>query len=156
MSIVRVRVQSPPGHRACGNIGANVWLPVPDADGGRPFASDIADLRDRFATPESRAVFMQTLRQVMDDAQNGRLPWDDVTHMASAPDVLEVRLPDWWFSGGKMHVRLYFSEPTDLPGTLCALRLRVKRPGPFGVDEQDTHVEQAARLLREFAARGYA
>lgn len=156
MSIVRVRVQSPPGQRACGALGANAWLPVPDAGGDRPFANDIEHLRGRFTSDESRAVFMQTLRQVMDDAQQGRLPWDDVTHMASAPDVLEVRLPDWWFSGGKMHVRLYFSEPADLPGTLCALRLRVKRPGPFGVEEQDTHVDEAARLLRDFAARGYA
>lgn len=155
MAVPRVSIQIPPGSRACGGQGPNTWTPARDASGTQAFMSDIEFLKTRFATGESRAVYMDYVQEYMDLAQAGGLAWDLVTQMQIAQDVLEIRLPDWYFSGGKMHVRLYFSEPRELPGHLVALRLRTKRPGPLGVEEQDGHAVEASDLLLKFRDRGF-
>jgi len=88
-------------------------------------------------------------------ARAGEVPGDLVTQMSCAPDVLEIRLGNWWYSGGQMHTRLYFSEPFAVPGMLVALRVRFKRPGPTGLEDQDRHAREASDLLLEFHRRGY-
>ena len=51
--------------------------------------------------------------------------------------------------------RLYYSEPQSiLPGHLVALRIRFKRPGPIGLDDQDEHAREASDLLLDFDRRG--
>lgn len=103
----------------------------------------------------ARAGVKATIHEQMSMAQEGKLPGDLVAQMSVAPDVLEIRLPDWTYSGGKMHTRLYFSEPFALPGNLVILRLRFKRPGPLGLDQQDAHAVEASQLLYEYEQRGY-
>ena len=83
------------------------------------------------------------------------LPWDLVVLMSVAPDVLELKLPDWMYSGGTMHTRLYYSEPHALPGNLVALRIMTKRPGPIGLPDQDEIARASSDLLLEFEQRGF-
>jgi hypothetical protein len=150
-----VRIAMPPGDRACGGRGGNDWVWARDAAGGIPIMGDITSLHDRFPSAESKATYMEIVRDHIAQAVDGALPWDLVTRMQIAPDVLEIRLPKWWFSGGPMIGRLYFSEPVAYPGKLVALRLKAKRPGPIGLDEQDEIALQASDLLSEFEARGF-
>ena len=86
---------------------------------------------------------------------DGKLPWEFCVQMSVAPDVLELKLPNWTFDGGKMQTRLYYSEPLALPGHVVALRLLTKRPGPIGLDEQNRHAVEASDLLLEFQTRGF-
>lgn len=151
----RVRIAVPPGVRACGDQGVHPWVWARDVAGGAPFMQDLAFLHTRFPSAEAKATYLEVVRERMALAEAGRLPWDLVTQMQIAPDVLEIRLPDWTFSGGMMHVRLYFSEPWDLPGNLVALRLKTKRPGPLGLEDQDAIALQASDLLRDFEGRGF-
>lgn len=155
MVVPRVSIEMPPGQRACGGTGSNNWTWACDERGVKPFLNDLESLKRRFPSDESRALFIEHLRQQMSLALRGKLPWEYVMQMAVAPDVLEIRMQDWWFSGGKMHVRLYYTEPRDVPGTLVALRLLCKRPGPIGLEDQDSHARSASDLLLKFQQRGY-
>lgn len=145
----------PPGERSCGGVGGNTWVYARDASGAQAFLGDLENLRRKFPSEESRSMYIDHIYEHMQLATEGQLPSEAVTQLQIAPDVLEVRLPDWQFSAGRMHVRLYFSEPRDLPGHLVALRLRSKRPGPIGVEEQDGHILEASDLLLEFKDRGF-
>lgn len=155
MSVPRVSIVVPPGTRACGGVAGNRWQAATEDDGSQPFAAHLAELKRAFPSPESRAEYVETIREWMDWAQDGRLPWDAVTQMQVAKDVLEIKLPDWIFSEGKMHVRLYFSEPRDLPGVLVALGIHTKRPGPIDLELQNQHAMDASDLLLKFQDRGF-
>lgn len=150
----RVSIAEPPGSRSCGGQGGE-WLPARGTSGATPWYDDLERLKRRFPSDHSRASFMAILEALMEDARLGRLPSDLVVQMTVSPDVLELKLPDWTYSGGKMHTRLYFSEPRDLPGHLVALRLQVKRPGPIGVEVQTEQALAAGDLLLEFEHRGF-
>ncbi|GAB3271990.1 hypothetical protein [Kineosporia babensis] len=69
----------------------------------------------------------------------------DVTQMAVAPTILELRMS--WHPGGEDErsnlVRLYFTEPADIPDCLYAALLASKAPGPMGLEEQNGHARQA-------------
>lgn len=152
----RVRIDIPPGNRACNSVGPHRWLLAADDDGKKPFSQDLADLKRGFPSDEAQARYMEMVRERMDLATKGSLSPEFVDQMQIAPDVLEIRLPDWTFSSGKMHVRLYYSEPFELPGHLVALRLKSKRPGPLGLEEQDQIAVEASRLLFRFQNRRFA
>ncbi|WP_139175385.1 hypothetical protein [Nocardioides lianchengensis] len=152
----RVRIAQPPGSRSCGGGGSSEWIYARGDSGAAPFINDLEFLKGRFPSDQSRAVFLETMRERMRLAAGAALPWDLVVLMQVAPDVLELKLPDWHYSGGMMHTRLYFTEPHDLPGHLVALRLRTKRPGPIGLEEQDVAAREASDLLLEFRERSFA
>lgn len=155
MPTARVRIAVPPGSRSCGGGGPSLWAWARDSAGSAPFINDTNTLRGRFPSKESEATYMEMVRERMKLAAAGALPWDLSVQMQSAPDVLEIKMPDWTFSGGPMHVRLYYSEPWDLPGALVALRLKTKRPGPIGLTEQDRAAQEASDLLQAFSTRGF-
>lgn len=155
MSSGRIRIASPPGSRSCGGIGGSEWIYARGTTGATPFIADLEFLKSRFPSGESRSLFMNHLRDLMRLAMQGALPWDMVVQMKIAPDVLELKLPDWHFDGGKMHVRLYFTEPHDLPANLVGLRLLTKRPGPIGLPDQDAAATSASDLLLAFQERGF-
>lgn len=150
-----VTTEAPPGQRACGGQGGNSWVFARGSSGAQPFRIDYERLKTRFPSDESRALYIDHVREHFEWAADGQLPWDLVVQMRISPAVLEIKLPDWWFSGGKMHVRLYYSEPKTLPGHLVALRLLAKRPGPIGVSDQDGHATSASKVLSEYQVRGY-
>lgn len=150
----RVRIDVPPGVRVCQGRGGE-WEFARNTEGGSPFKEDLAVLRKALPSPEAQAMRMQEVAEIMRMARDGTLPGDMVAQMACAPDVLEVRVGDWWFPGGRMLTRLYFSEPWAMPGMLVALRLRTKRPGPLGLVEQDQHAREASALLLEYHRRDY-
>lgn len=152
----RVRIDIPPGNRACNSVGPHPWVLAVDEDGTKPFSADLVDLKRRFPSDEARVAYMEMVRERMELASSGSLSPEFVDQLQIAPDVLEIRLPDWTFSGGKMHVRLYYCEPFDLPGHLVALRLKTKRPGPIGLDDQNAIAVEASRLLFRFQDRGFA
>lgn len=155
MASGRVRIHQPPGARACGDGSGGEWIVGRDINGASPWWADVERVKRALPSDEARALFIEELATTMGLAESGKLPWDLVGQMSVAPDVLEIRLPDWWYSGGKMHTRLYFSEPHAVPGNLVALRLRFKRPGPIGLEQQDRHITEASDLLLEFDGRGY-
>lgn len=150
-----VRIEQPPGARACNKHPHYEWLFARDQRGAAPFYEDLNFLKRRFPTEHSHDVYLEMVHKHMKLAEEGRLAEELVEKMAVAPDVLEIRMPKWMFTGGQMLVRLYFSEPVELPQTLVGLRLKTKRPGPLGLDEQTQIAEDAATLLREFRDRGF-
>lgn len=156
MAVQRVSTHRPPGGRSCGGTGGNSWAYARDAAGAMPFLADVERLRGSFPSAESSALYLAQVKEHMGWAAAGRAPSDIVKQMRSSPDVLELVLPDWIFTGGRMHVRLYYSEPHALPATLVALRLLTKRPGPIGVAEQDRQIAEASELLLAFQDRGFA
>ncbi|UFN44511.1 hypothetical protein [Nocardioides okcheonensis] len=100
------------------------------------------------------ALAKEELRDLMREAEQGDLtygpgPDGDVEQMQVAPDVLEMRLPNY----GGLHLRLFFSEPAALPGTLVALMLFWKRPGPVGLEDQSYSAQVASRRLDEWVRR---
>lgn len=149
----RVSLELPPGVRACENGGT--WLFCIDEHGDVPFKHDVDHLRSRFPSAEARAGYMELIRERMRLAAEGKAPSDTVVQMQIAPDVLELKMPDHYFTGGLQHVRLYFSEPRELPGQLVVLRLFVKRPGPLGVADQDGQALEASELLYHFEQTRY-
>lgn len=155
MTAPRVSIEMPPGQRSCGGIAGNIWVVAKADEGHEPFAMDLRTLKEQLPSAEAVASCMESIRHHMALAEDGRLTGDLVVPMHIAPDVLEIRLPDWWFSGGKMHLRLYFSEPRALSGHLVALRLLAKRPGRLGVGDQDRHAADASDLLLAFQNRGF-
>lgn len=154
LSVARVRIDVPPGVRCCDGKGGE-WLYARGTSGAAPWMDDVERLKRAFPSDEARTGAIQTIAELMGMATTGTVPGDLVTLMRCAPDVMEIKLPDWWFSGGKMQTRLYFSEPWDLPGHLVALRLRFKRPVPLGVEDQTGHALEASDLLSEFAGRNF-
>ena len=153
--VSRVRIASPPGTRSCGGNGSFEWIYARGPSGAAPFVGDLEFLRGRLPSDHARAVFLASVKERMALAAAGQLPWDLAVQMKIAPDVLELKLPDWHYSGGMMHTRLFYSEPHALPGHLVALRIRTKRPGPIGLDEQDQAAMEASDLLLDFEKRGF-
>lgn len=151
----RVSIEMPACTRACGEQGSNTWITARATDGTQAFVGDLEQLKRRLPSEESQADYLEHVRERMSLAQEGSLPWDFADQMQIAPDVLEIKMPDWMFSGGVMQGRLYYSEPRELPGYLVALRFRFKRPGPIGLQEQDGHATEASDLLLEFQQRGF-
>lgn len=110
-------------------------------------------------------LFVAELERLMRDAQSGVLDFveqrrgqreGDVDQMMAAPTVLELRFKTTTGTqDGARKVRLYFSEPIELPDTLLALKLATKYPGEVGLSEQTQHAHQAAaRGDRYVAAKG--
>ena len=62
--------------------------------------------------------------------------------MAATQDVLELRLTsrsgevDEAGVEDTLHVRMFFSEPDELPGQMCTLMLYWKRPGEVDLADQ--------------------
>jgi hypothetical protein len=76
----------------------------------------------------------------------------DVCQMDCAPTVLELRLDDYEYfdpdseSYMPRKFRAYFSEPDALPGKLVLLSVHGKIPDETGLDEQNEHAREAAKL----------
>lgn len=157
MSRGRVTTHTPRGDRACGQKGGFEWELATDDDGSKPFAADLQALLSKIPSAHARATFRQEVMWWMHLAEEGRIPQDEDhwAWMSVAPDVFEIKLPDWRFADGLMHVRIYYSEPKDLVSNLVALRLLAKRPGPIGVEDQDQHARDSSDLLLRFANRGF-
>lgn len=99
----------------------------------------------------------QELKGKMLRATRGTLRYGrgkDVEQMNVAPEVLELRLTARPGEGGQTHlIRLYFSEPDQLPDALLALCLKWKLPGPLMTAEQNNQARIAARRLDDHSRR---
>jgi hypothetical protein len=154
-----VPIAQPPGIRATGDVGGFTWAIAADEAGCTPYSDDLKHLHELFTTDYSRQVYLRRVKDFMLAAQDGLLEYGDDKDvfgpMAAGRDVLEIRLPDWEFSVGRMHVRLYYSEPSALPTRLVLLRLKAKWPGEIGLAEQTDTIKEASALLQQFRDSGY-
>lgn len=154
VAVSKVSVHQPRGDRAC-KAGDYRLVPARNAKGAMPWVLDREWLRARFPSKQSEALFMEEMRAALQDLRTGRVGRHLVKPMMSAPTVLQLKLLDWEFAGGKMLTRIFFAEPRALPGEIVLLRLLVKRPGPLGTDEQTIMAREAEQLLAEFADRNW-
>lgn len=147
-----MRLAQPPGVRSCRDGGK--WEVCRNERGANYWMGEVEALKAALTEVEF-ALSQQELRQKMAAAMEGELTYGsgaefDVEQMASAPDVLEIRLDTRTGDNDQtMMIRLYFSEPEELPGRLVALMLAWKRPGPIGVDLQTKQAQVASRRLNE-------
>lgn len=81
----------------------------------------------------------------------------DVDKMKCTQAILELRfraIPK--VAGqGPLYVRLYFTEPKHLPGTLYAAKLAWKHGGHYGKKEQTKHALEAERRVRDYFGENY-
>ncbi|QGH70785.1 hypothetical protein [Pseudactinotalea sp. HY158] len=147
-----MRLQQPPGVRSCRDGGT--WKLAGDGDRASYLKMEIMSLREVMGGSDWQMLFAE-LEQKMRDAQGGWLTFvtdrpgrrvGDVEQIGVAPNVLELRLSaTTGESDGQRRVRLYFSEPVELPGALLALKLASKYPGEMGLREQNEHARIASR-----------
>lgn len=120
--------------------------------------NDLQSLETRFP-PHTLALVKAELRDKMARATRGELtygrgPAADVEKIAATNDVLELRLTSRSGDPGtKVLLRLFFSEPAELPGVMCALMLYWKRPGPIDLSDQTEQAKLASRRLHEHLNR---
>jgi hypothetical protein len=142
----RPALELPLGARSCGGHGRN--------RGGLWEACDATNL------PAERAV-IEVMSRSKDDAkllrremltsmrlaEQGRLTYGkeaDVYACSSADLVLEMRFDHRvQYPDGVRAVRLYFSEPDNMPGVLLSAKLGAKPATPQGLDLQDEHMADA-------------
>lgn len=144
---VSAELAQPPGIRSCNEGGR--WELCRDSRGAAHLVAEREQLRNDLAESDW-AVTMQELRDKMYRAQDGdlifRSPWrreHDVDFMACTTVVLEIKLPT--ASGAEddsgeaeiRMVRLYFTEPQQIPEVLVALHLAWKPGGREGLKVQD-------------------
>lgn len=152
-----MRLAKPPGVRSCKEGGK--WELCRDSRGALHLMTEVASLEVALG-PHIQSVVKAELYQKMKRAEAGALlygsgPEFDVEHMAATADVLELRLLDRTGEVGAeeaeetFHLRLFFSEPDEVPKTLAGLGLLWKRPGPVGLDDQTLAAQTASRRLHE-------
>lgn len=157
-----MRLAQPPGVRSCSEGGE--WTLCRDARGVRWVFSEFTGLEQRLGEMEIRMVRAE-LRDKMKRATEGDLgygpgPDGEVEHMAVTQDVLELRLSSR--SGDidedgvedTLHIRMFFSEPVELPGQMCTLMLYWKRPGEIDLEDQTDCARRASRRLDEWQRSG--
>ena len=84
-------------------------------------------------------------------AKNG----NNIDQMTVAPTILELRLGYCPGEDGERHlVRLYFTEPEEIPECLYAAKLASKHPGPMGLQEQSQHAKEAEARVEQALGRG--
>jgi hypothetical protein len=109
--------------------------------------------------PQAALMLRQELKDKMRRAMDGQLKYGprriggDVEHMLVTRDVLELRLNAYPGDDGTHVVRLYFSEPEELPSEMVTLYLTWKIPGPTVKEEQDAQAVMASKRLQEHCAR---
>lgn len=148
-----MRLAHPPGVRSCRDGGT--WDFCRSAStGGNYVITEFERLATALA-PADRELTRQELVVKLRRAEVGGLKFGtasagaDVTQMEVAPTVLELRLTTRRGEGGDLLIRLYFTEPEERDRTLLALKLGWKRPGPLGLEEQNSHARSAARRADE-------
>ncbi len=149
-------IAQPPGVRATRDGGK--WKFARGITGSNFVMNDFATLEARLGARVLEVVKAELFFK-MRQAEFGRLaygrgPEFDVEQMAAAPDVLELRLSDR--SGDDenlLHMRFFFSEPLDLPGSLVGLGLLWKRPGGIDQEMQTQTALRASLRLQEYTQR---
>lgn len=148
-----MRLEQPPGVRSCRDGGT--WdLAQTNTDPARGYVTvELTQLKSVMPPGEYTLLTAEIVR-MMEDAQAGDLDFvtntggrrvGDVDQMAVAPTVLELRLQTTTGTrDGERIVRLYFTEPAELPDALVALKLASKYPGELGLEEQSAHAREAA------------
>lgn len=150
------RLVEPPGARSCRDGGT--WETCRGSQGSNFLVNDLQSLETRLpahtlslAKAEMRDKMSRATRG---DLTYGRGPAADVERIAATHDVLELRLAARsGDSGTKLLLRLFFSEPVERPGVMCALMLYWKRPGPIDLSDQTEQAKLASRRLHEHLTR---
>lgn len=149
-----MRLAQPPGIRSCREGGE--WEDAHSP--GDPRQPYVRYEMDQFKAlmPEGEYFLLaKEIVEMMKDAKAGALNFvqrepsgrrqGDVDQMAVAPTVLELRFDTTTGAqDGSRIVRLYFTEPVELPGSLVARKLASKYPDDAGLDEQSAQAREAA------------
>lgn len=162
-----VEIDQPPGARSCwiseGVTGTGgEWDIARDHKGRRPFITQREQLLAKLPSEEMRLLFQTQVQDKLDSATKGECCYgpgeaNDVELMHSTQDVLELRLGKWRFADNKkMAIRIFFSEPVALPGTLLLLHLFWKVPAKVSKEEQTEAAKQASRLLKASEKRNWS
>jgi len=152
-----MKLAEPPGSRSCGEGGE--WDVCLDENGESWFSKELKALWGRLGD-HAAAMVKAELREKMKRATLGTLvygegPEGDVEKMYATRDVLELRLSATaGDDGDTLHIRLFFSEPEELPGRMCALMVFWKRPGEIDLDDQSAAARAASRRLAEWNHAG--
>lgn len=164
-----METEEPAGCRSTTRLGrqgrGGSWNVVRDQEGRNNFLIDLENLTRGLAESDDRLLRRELLSR-MRRAQEGRLSYGegsgaDVCQMQRHRCILEVRLRSHVsydnndpLDGDPVPrlVRLYFNEPASVPDVLLHISLRGKCPGPIGVQEQNSHVDEAYGRLFHFEA----
>lgn len=142
-----VPIEQPPGVRACRDGGR--WEPC---DGAIPWGREVEAIRTVSRSPQDFALLKREIARYLLAATQGGLtygPQGEVVQMNRARSVLELRFHQRvQYPDGARVVRLYYSEPTALPGVLLSAKVGAKPATQEGLDLQDEHIEEALVRIR--------
>lgn len=119
------------------------------------FTAELGLLRTRLADVD-RFLLAEELNRLLGCAERGECTYGhdrecDVEQMVTQRNVLELRFDRRASVSkreGTIEVRLYFTEPVELPDTLLELLFAWKHPGPHSTAQQNQHAKKASDRAR--------
>lgn len=137
------------------------WQPAQHDHGGHEFYTQLRQFLGSLP-PSERELIRAELREKLKLGSRGELVFGpgrehDVDLIASSRFVLELRLSsvgaadpgDAEQEPAHRHVRLYYVEPAKDSELLLLLLIKSKPPGKIGLQEQNAHAREAAKIADE-------
>lgn len=150
-----MKLEKPPGHRSCGVGGAWDYARHPRTR-DEFFQTELGQLGSK-VSPADKHLLAEELDLKFEKAELGACSFGrgsqyDVDQMTVEPTVLELRLTrraSVQRREGNLEIRVYFTEPIELPGVLLELVLAWKIPGPAMRQDQNKHATRAAKRAQD-------